>query len=150
MTRASSFLCLRVDINFVSERYFYLNTVMIRLKTVCIACRQHLQSVLCVPSCEKITTCFFTQSSASEEEIEKFSKLAPRWWDKNGETRALHSMNRIRVPFIRDNLLLQALGVSHSSKPLLGISIFHNFGCWVWGWDIVGRTCTSGCDCGWG
>ena len=29
------------------------------------------------------------------------------WWDVNGEMGALHSLNELRVPFIRDCLLYQ-------------------------------------------
>lgn len=66
--------------------------------------------------------------SYSEEEINKFSTLSSTWWDENGEFKALHSMNKLRVPFIRDNLLLQGLGVPLSAKPLQGISIL-DVGC---------------------
>ena len=37
------------------------------------------------------------------EEISKFSKLSKNWWM---ESNTLRSMNRLRVPFIRDNLLV--------------------------------------------
>ncbi len=33
-------------------------------------------------------------------EIRKFDDLASRWWDKNGEFKALHEMNPIRLNFI--------------------------------------------------
>ncbi len=33
-------------------------------------------------------------------EIKKFDDLASRWWDKNGEFKALHEMNPIRLNFI--------------------------------------------------
>ncbi|XP_076818667.1 ubiquinone biosynthesis O-methyltransferase-like [Clavelina lepadiformis] len=62
-------------------------------------------------------------SSVSEEETERFSQLAKSWWDTKGSMKALHSMNKLRVPFIRDNLLLQGHGNSHTSKPLSGVSI---------------------------
>lgn len=35
------------------------------------------------------------------KEIKKFQLLAHKWWDEEGEYAALHSMNDIRVPFIR-------------------------------------------------
>lgn len=33
------------------------------------------------------------------------SKLADDWWNLQGSLAALHSMNQIRVPFIRDGLI---------------------------------------------
>ena len=66
--------------------------------------------------------------SYSEEEVAKFSTLSSKWWNRNGEFQALHSMNKLRVPFIRDNLLLQGHGVPLSPKPLKGISIL-DVGC---------------------
>ena len=39
-------------------------------------------------------------SSASAEEIAKFGRLAPRWWDPNGPMRPLHRMNPLRVGWI--------------------------------------------------
>ncbi|CAG9463931.1 unnamed protein product [Pedinophyceae sp. YPF-701] len=43
-------------------------------------------------------------SSVRDGETEKFASLSGGWWDRNGPFRALHSMNRVRVPFIRDVL----------------------------------------------
>lgn len=42
-----------------------------------------------------------SQSSVDPKEMRKFQLLAHRWWDEQGEYSALHSMNDIRVPFIR-------------------------------------------------
>lgn len=42
-----------------------------------------------------------SQSSVDPKELRKFQLLAHRWWDEQGEYSALHSMNDIRVPFIR-------------------------------------------------
>jgi 2-polyprenyl-6-hydroxyphenyl methylase/3-demethylubiquinone-9 3-methyltransferase len=41
-----------------------------------------------------------TQAGASAAEIEKFGRLAPRWWDVNGPMRPLHRMNDVRVRWI--------------------------------------------------
>lgn len=37
---------------------------------------------------------------ADPAEIEKFSRLAPRWWDPDGPMRPLHRMNPLRVAWI--------------------------------------------------
>jgi 2-polyprenyl-6-hydroxyphenyl methylase/3-demethylubiquinone-9 3-methyltransferase len=41
-----------------------------------------------------------TRTGASATEIEKFARLAPRWWDVNGPMRPLHRMNDVRVGWI--------------------------------------------------
>lgn len=38
------------------------------------------------------------------DEVEKFSKLSEDWWDEYGHFQALHSMNALRVPLIRDGM----------------------------------------------
>lgn len=42
-----------------------------------------------------------TQANVDANEINKFSALASRWWDKNGEFKALHDINPLRLDFIR-------------------------------------------------
>jgi len=37
-------------------------------------------------------------------EVEKFQKLSQEWWDPNGPLKSLFTMNKLRVPFIRDGL----------------------------------------------
>ena len=44
-------------------------------------------------------------------EIKKFEDLASRWWDKQGEFKALHEMNPIRLNFINTSSPLEALTV---------------------------------------
>ncbi|XP_064198367.1 ubiquinone biosynthesis O-methyltransferase, mitochondrial isoform X2 [Anguilla rostrata] len=67
------------------------------------------------------------QSTLDPSEAKKFQLLANKWWDVQGEFAPLHSMNDLRVPFIRDNLLNV-----HSSRqlgrPLSGIRIL-DVGC---------------------
>ncbi|XP_013099375.1 ubiquinone biosynthesis O-methyltransferase, mitochondrial [Stomoxys calcitrans] len=50
----------------------------------------------------------------TQREVQHHSKLAIDWWDRNGPMKALHALNVLRVPFIRDGL------VSHGNiKPNL-------------------------------
>ena len=70
-------------------------------------------------------------NTVDTEEVDKFGRLAQTWWDRNGEFAALHSMNAIRVPLIRDALV--QLHKDHSdhrmlSKPLQGLDIL-DVGC---------------------
>ncbi len=39
-------------------------------------------------------------SNVDSAEIKKFESVSMRWWDKNGEFRALHDMNPIRLDYI--------------------------------------------------
>jgi len=41
-----------------------------------------------------------SSGTVSAEEIEKFAKLASRWWDPNGPMKPLHQMNPVRVDWI--------------------------------------------------
>lgn len=41
----------------------------------------------------------------SSEEVDKFRKMASEWWNPSGPLMALHTMNYLRVPLIRDGLL---------------------------------------------
>lgn len=44
-----------------------------------------------------------TEHNVDPAEIQKFEELANRWWDKEGEFKALHDMNPIRLNFINTN-----------------------------------------------
>lgn len=65
------------------------------------------------------------QTTIDEEEISKFSALANLWWDETGEFEALHSMNSLRVPFIRDALKDKMVTNKdyNSIMPLQGLKI---------------------------
>jgi 2-polyprenyl-6-hydroxyphenyl methylase/3-demethylubiquinone-9 3-methyltransferase len=49
-------------------------------------------------------------SSASAEEISKFSRLAPDWWDPAGPMRPLHAMNPVRVAWIDQHVRRRLAG----------------------------------------
>ncbi|NWI01155.1 COQ3 protein, partial [Tichodroma muraria] len=68
-----------------------------------------------------------SHSSVDSKEMKKFQLLAHKWWDEEGEYAALHSMNDIRVPFIRDTLLSMSSNY-HLGNPLCGIKIL-DVGC---------------------
>ncbi|KAL9925752.1 ubiquinone biosynthesis O-methyltransferase, mitochondrial isoform X2 [Glossina fuscipes] len=44
-------------------------------------------------------------SDVAKREVQHHSNLADEWWNVNGPLQALHSLNSIRVPFIRDGLV---------------------------------------------
>ncbi|XP_069707245.1 ubiquinone biosynthesis O-methyltransferase, mitochondrial isoform X2 [Phaenicophaeus curvirostris] len=68
-----------------------------------------------------------SHSSVDSKEMKKFQLLAHKWWDEEGEYSALHSMNDIRVPFIRDALLNMSRN-HYLGNPLSGIKIL-DVGC---------------------
>ncbi len=41
-----------------------------------------------------------TALNAHPEELEKFSRLAARWWDPDGESRPLHDLNPVRTEYV--------------------------------------------------
>ncbi|XP_062980929.1 ubiquinone biosynthesis O-methyltransferase, mitochondrial [Elgaria multicarinata webbii] len=67
------------------------------------------------------------QSTVDPKEIRKFQLLAHKWWDEHGQYAALHSMNDIRVPFIRDTVL-NIRNDHQLGSPLSGMKIL-DVGC---------------------
>ncbi|XP_004767137.1 ubiquinone biosynthesis O-methyltransferase, mitochondrial isoform X3 [Mustela putorius furo] len=68
-----------------------------------------------------------SQTTVDSSEIKTFVALAHRWWDEQGVYAPLHSMNDLRVPFIRDNLL-KTVAHHQPGKPLSGMKIL-DVGC---------------------
>ncbi|BFZ25264.1 hypothetical protein BsWGS_28302 [Bradybaena similaris] len=59
-----------------------------------------------------------------EAEVSKFSRLSALWWDECGEFQALHSLNELRIPLIRDTLIsLKRLDQYDVANPLDGFWI---------------------------
>lgn len=90
-------------------------------------------------SMHQTTMCFHTCSTKNHDtaastlisdEERKFSAVSDTWWDLYGSFRALHSMNEVRIPFIRDCLLYQGYGDKYvrTATPLTGLDIL-DVGC---------------------
>ncbi|XP_077384154.1 ubiquinone biosynthesis O-methyltransferase, mitochondrial [Festucalex cinctus] len=77
--------------------------------------------------CRQVSTRGVHQTTVDPDELKRFRSLARKWWDEDGEFRALHAMNDLRVPFIRDNLL-NVHKARHPGKPLGGLTIL-DVGC---------------------
>ncbi|XP_043258943.1 ubiquinone biosynthesis O-methyltransferase, mitochondrial [Colletes gigas] len=60
--------------------------------------------------------------------VEHHSKLSNKWWDINGEMRALHALNPLRVQFVRDGLANIGIQAETPHLPLEGIKIL-DVGC---------------------
>ncbi|KAM8847189.1 ubiquinone biosynthesis O-methyltransferase, mitochondrial [Synchiropus picturatus] len=69
----------------------------------------------------------FSHTTVDPEELRRFQLLAGKWWDETGEFGALHAMNDLRVPFIRDNLL-NVHRARNPGNPLAGLKIL-DVGC---------------------
>ncbi len=50
-------------------------------------------------------------SNVDEAEINKFSVLASRWWDKESEFKPLHAINPLRLNFIKEHSSLEGQAV---------------------------------------
>ncbi|CAI5769863.1 ubiquinone biosynthesis O-methyltransferase, mitochondrial [Podarcis lilfordi] len=68
-----------------------------------------------------------SQTTVDPKEMKKFQLLAHKWWDEHGDYAALHSMNDIRVPFIRDTVL-NMRNDHQPGSPLSGVKIL-DVGC---------------------
>ncbi|KAG5205512.1 hypothetical protein R6Z07F_009029 [Ovis aries] len=68
-----------------------------------------------------------SQTTVDASEVKTFLALAHKWWDEQGVYAPLHSMNDLRVPFIRDNLL-RTVADHQPGKPLSGMKIL-DVGC---------------------
>jgi len=70
-------------------------------------------------------------STINQSELDKFSKMSSDWWNPNGVCKPLHSMNRLRVPLVRDGLIetgLVNVDQIKTDKPLKGLRIL-DVGC---------------------
>jgi len=63
-------------------------------------------------------------STAIPSEIEKFERIANSWWDPNGEFKALHSMNSLRVKLVKDGLHSNGqIKITKCASPLEGMTL---------------------------
>lgn len=61
-------------------------------------------------------------------EIDRFARVAPRWWDEAGEFRPLHRLNPVRLGFIRDRLVGHFAREPGALTPFAGLSVL-DIGC---------------------
>ena len=48
-----------------------------------------------------------TTENIDQSEIDKFSELASRWWDKTSEFKPLHAINPLRLNWIKEHCSLE-------------------------------------------
>lgn len=66
--------------------------------------------------------------SVDAAEVAKFSRLAARWWDPQGEMEPLHRMNPIRLSFLRAQAVRHFGLDGESLTPLAGLRVL-DVGC---------------------
>ncbi|CAG8448563.1 13104_t:CDS:2 [Rhizophagus irregularis] len=49
-------------------------------------------------------------STINESEVSKFSQIANEWWSPNGPVKLLHTMNPLRISYIREQLKNKKIG----------------------------------------
>ncbi|MFO1128965.1 MAG: bifunctional 2-polyprenyl-6-hydroxyphenol methylase/3-demethylubiquinol 3-O-methyltransferase UbiG [Rhodospirillales bacterium] len=66
--------------------------------------------------------------TASDQEIDRFARIANAWWDPDGAFRALHRLNPLRAAYVRDQLCRHFGREIGADRPLAGIRII-DVGC---------------------
>lgn len=96
-----------------------------------LKCLPTYLSVICFSS---TATYFETENpkvTIDQDEVEKLSKMSSKWWNLDGEMRALHAMNKLRVQLVRDCLIYSKYGTLEGdrlAKPLDDLKIM-DVGC---------------------
>ena len=70
-------------------------------------------------------------STVNQSEVDKFKQMSSDWWNPQGVCKPLHSMNRLRVPLVRDGLIETGLTrpeLADTDQPLSGARIL-DVGC---------------------
>lgn len=69
-----------------------------------------------------------TSSTASPEEIARFTAMAEEWWDPNGKFRPLHRFNPVRIGFLKDTLARHFGRDPEAEAPFEGLTLL-DVGC---------------------
>lgn len=75
-----------------------------------------------------MSTASTSQGTLDPEEIDRFARLAGKWWDPEGEFRPLHKLGPARLSFIRTHLIRHFGRPERSVKPLSKLAIL-DVGC---------------------
>lgn len=67
-------------------------------------------------------------STASAEEVARFTAMADAWWDPNGKFRPLHQINPVRIAYIRDFVCTHLGRDPMGDQPLKGLKLLE-IGC---------------------
>jgi len=67
-------------------------------------------------------------STASPEDVARFTAMAETWWDVNGKFRPLHQINPVRIAYIRDFVCQHFGRDGKATKPFDGLELL-DIGC---------------------
>ncbi|XP_044263714.1 ubiquinone biosynthesis O-methyltransferase, mitochondrial [Tribolium madens] len=70
-------------------------------------------------------------STVDATELQHFKQFTAEWWNESGYLKALHAMNKLRIPFIRDGIINSSVMSQEQinmSLPVRGLSIL-DVGC---------------------
>ncbi len=67
-------------------------------------------------------------TTASPEDVERFTAMAESWWDPRGKFRPLHQINPVRMAYIRDHAALHFDRDPLATEPLAGLRLL-DIGC---------------------
>jgi 2-polyprenyl-6-hydroxyphenyl methylase / 3-demethylubiquinone-9 3-methyltransferase len=67
-------------------------------------------------------------STASKEEVARFTAMADAWWDPNGKFKPLHQINPVRIGYIRDFVCAHHGRDANADKPFDGLKLL-DIGC---------------------
>ena len=68
------------------------------------------------------------RSTVNKKEIENFNKIASEWWNPKGDFEPLHSLNPLRLYYIKERIEEHFSLNSKKSKPLKKLSVL-DVGC---------------------
>ncbi|CAF2518665.1 unnamed protein product [Rotaria sp. Silwood2] len=68
------------------------------------------------------------KTSVDPGEINRFRQLSSSWWNETGAYAALHSLNQLRIPFIREQLFQSSSDIKDILKPLKNFQLL-DIGC---------------------
>ncbi|XP_043267053.1 ubiquinone biosynthesis O-methyltransferase, mitochondrial [Venturia canescens] len=63
------------------------------------------------------------RSTVDQADVKHHAKHSDQWWNLEGELRALHALNPLRVQFVRDGLANAGWKENSPSRPLEGVKI---------------------------
>ncbi|XP_026318815.1 ubiquinone biosynthesis O-methyltransferase, mitochondrial isoform X2 [Hyposmocoma kahamanoa] len=67
--------------------------------------------------CYALKESMSSKSTVDQSDVDLHTKETKEWWNVNGPMKALHSFNLIRVPFVRDGLIMNESS-QRCSEPL--------------------------------
>ena len=65
-------------------------------------------------------------ATLDRNEIEKFSRSAPDWWNESGDFAPLHRLNPVRLAYIRTQIVAHFGLDAQSLKPFTGLRLLDN------------------------